>query len=1648
MSKSISFILCGIMMMFAAMGTALAQTSGTAGGNSKATLFFEDFESAQAPLFPAGWTTVANPASDTWKTGKRGSFEAHSGYQYAYIVYNSSYAHDSWVFTPGMSMEAGAEYTVSFWVQLRGYGGDHEALEVKIGNAATVDAMTVSVYNENDQEITTWQQVTYSFTPTASDTYYIGFHCYSPADLNTTMFDDLMVSFQPEGPYFEGATTLAFGRVMDIDPAKERTYRIVNPGTEELTVSLTSNSPELTVTNVPSSVAAKDTAYVTVTLNRDDVGNYEGNFVLATNDPARASVTVNVTASISLTTLTGYSFQDFEAGFPAGWGNAGFEVDAGSGVNGSTAIRANVASSTGYSRYMLTHWVRLEDNPGISFSYRALNFSGGEPTPANQVEITVEVTNNYNDQSISFTQVYPIIPGTDNEHVPSADYATVNVPLPDYAGKAARVLIIAKPVNDCNYWLYIDNLSAGTKPANNLSALSVTGTAFPTVGVATPYTVTVRNTGSNTQTSYTVKLMKDDGTMIAELPGVSIAEGETKPFEFAWTPEAEGTVGLYAEVVLDADEDALDNKTGTRTVTVLPEGITGKTIGDGKINYYSPIDFSYNNSASQTLYLASDMQTNSGLITHIYHQTSFAAAASSNASVKMWIGETDRTDFLLDKTWIPISELTPIFDGTLNLPAGESYWVVELPEPYEYKGGNLVIYTFKSDTEYSFGQYFLATSVPESGRALRRNSDAAMTHEDPGAAYAAHYYPNVTFLMDFGDMGGITGTVTGTNGLPVEGVKIEAAGTPLFDITDAAGKYSFPHLTAGAYTLKATKFGYGDEEAEVTVANGQTATQNFTVASFLKVTVSGSVTRSDSGNPIEGAAIALAGYENYETVTGADGTYSIAGVYANNNYEMTVFADGFAAHAETLEVAETDVTKNVAMNEIPLPVVAVSATPTENDTKVQVEWYAPNGDRIQNFRYDSGVKVTEIGGNGMFPNYVIGSVHRVPATLVEMSWFCSDKAPASASIVVFGLDAQGEPINSVLYRADNLPNIHEQWNTHVFPEPVNAPNGFMIALANSYGHMGLGLSQPTAEHPYVNGANYYSGDITKPTVYPFTTFEAGGVATFANCMVRAVGITGGKALTFDHSNARRSGSHVSQPEAGNIVPIAATPVETGNAGYISMKSAPKVLVGYSVYRLAAGQEQNETAWETLSAAHADTCYVDNTWEGLEAGVYRYAVKASYTGQQSPARFSKEMGKNMEAQVTINLTANSDDPVNGAVVKLTNEDGNTDHTYTMTANTGTVVFPKVWKGTYSLSATLAGFEAYAQTDIVINDDKSLDVELTEAIVTPYGLKIEETGNDTERLFLWNKTFNFEDSFEDQTFDAWGEFVRGTGTPGEGGNPFWHVRSGDIYEYGAYDGAYMAQTDWGYDIDSWIITPAIDITAETSLSFAFLTSYSWHVEDATGDLWVKVSTDDGETWTSIWHEEDYGEFEDFAWYEVNLGLSAYAGQTVLIAFNMVGDDNASMNLDAVKISGAKRTRSFTEYIVYLDDENGKVAGGLTDTRYTLTNLANGTHKAGVKAVYTSGESPVVWSEPFVVTGAGISGNTLANITVYGSGNNVHIANPHSISLKSVQIADALGRVVYDGKTNASVTIPVNSASGIYVVRLISDDNKVLSTKVHLN
>jgi hypothetical protein len=82
-------------------------------------------------------------------------------------------------------------------------------------------------------------------------------------------------------------------------------------------------------------------------------------------------------------------------------------------------------------------------------------------------------------------------------------------------------------------------------------------------------------------------------------------------------------------------------------------------------------------------------------------------------------------------------------------------------------------------------------------------------------------------------------------------------------------------------------------------------------------------------------------------------------------------------------------------------------------------------------------------------------------------------------------------------------------------------------------------------------------------------------------------------------------------------------------------------------------------------------------------------------------------------------------------------------------------------------------------------------------------------------------------------------------------------------------------------------------------------------------------------------------------------------------------------------------------------------------------------------------------------GIDEDLFAKVHVYSYFNAVYIKNESNMLLKSVQIMDISGRMIYQSAiTDMETVITLQVANGIYNVRLISPDGKTMVKKVSLS
>ena len=366
------------------------------------------------------------------------------------------------------------------------------------------------------------------------------------------------------------------------------------------------------------------------------------------------------------------------------------------------------------------------------------------------------------------------------------------------------------------------------------------------------------------------------------------------------------------------------------------------------------------------------------------------------------------------------------------------------------------------------------------------------------------------------------------------------------------------------------------------------------------------------------------------------------------------------------------------------------------------------------FRHDNGIHGGRLGTTGSTVKSVYGSVFRTPTKLTGMTWFTENYLTThhTVNIFVFDLDAEGEPTSTILYSQTNVPNKDMEWSSFEFPEPINAPNGYMLALSYE-GHVGLGLDTGEGpDYPFAKKTNCFSEDYTTGK---FTYTEEHDIKR--SLMIRGIGILSGE----------------------DELPSATTDKK------------------YQVWRLTTEQKDTPEQWELLTAETVEAySYTDTNWSSLKQGFYHYAVKTVYNNGEivSPAAFTQALTKDMYTRVTLNIkTSTPTNEAKGAQVVLTNIDGNSEHIYTGTTDaSGKIVFSNIWKGTYDINISLKGFNNYTAESEDFSTENSYEKSsyvLQEYIVNPFNLEVVKTDNEQERMFKWNVSEHLFDDFETHT-----------------------------------------------------------------------------------------------------------------------------------------------------------------------------------------------------------------------------------------------------------------------------------------------------------
>ncbi|MCL2072491.1 MAG: carboxypeptidase regulatory-like domain-containing protein [Marinilabiliaceae bacterium] len=965
----------------------------------------------------------------------------------------------------------------------------------------------------------------------------------------------------------------------------------------------------------------------------------------------------------------------------------------------------------------------------------------------------------------------------------------------------------------------------------------------------------------------------------------------------------------------------------------LCNGMHEISIGSGTNVLKAPVEVYWRRSFSQTIYTPAELGINGGEISQLTY-TFVAPAASANIvaiPITVWIAETDQ-ETLSSTNWIPFSEFTEVFNGTLDWSAAGTYEVVfMLDVPYQYTGsGNLVIYTQRHDSGYAtlyHGFYGKNSGYP--GKTIISYSDTnppnPASPSTLGTNMVINGFPNVNILISTTGMGQIEGIVTNTKGQIVPNAKLTIDN--MTQITDVDGYYYFPSLQPGNYDIDVTAFGhYHFAELGVVVAADTKTTCNMLIGTFPEVVVTGTVTANDGTGPLANVEVTLIGYQNYGPVyTNDSGVYIFPAVYANNSYQLNAKLTGWENYNCTLIVDTTDPT----VYDIMLPLKTykpsnVVADRASDCSEVVITWEPPVPALPSPVQYilDDGTFEFAMSINPGF-NISLGNIFEVgesgEVTSVELLFESYIKGPLDKTLIADIYDVNRNLVGS------SEPFLTFPYFWFEVPLPNVPYTGTFYAMLRWDGSINahscwFGLDQ--------NGPNVSSNPawtLNDGTWEPSNT--SGWFTAPSVWMIRVNAISEGKSVKY---------------------------------GY----APTKVISNYQVDRLEYGDEDFPSLWTTIATVADDVFTItDNEFGDLPTGGYRYAVRAIHTGNvlSVPAFSDIVWTCDMESTVTITILTNAgDDPVDGTQVTLTQEDG--DHIYVATANGTTLFFDDVWKGTYTITATLEYHLPFIATGVTIWDHEfDFTINLVEITDEPFCLEVYPDDDTCSALFTWNNQCWFPQYYQYDQAD-WFWATRFTaGTEGWKGNKFPVGVTGEVtsVEIGLVDdGPGLPVTVDIFDSNHQLLGSSPTFPMENGWSYAeFLTPVEFN-----GDFYAMVHWPAGGLNSPFLFAEVDGPFASagLAWSVDAAGVwqEAHVGTTYPPSVLFVRVHANAENGDKV-VYGTEK--SFLGYNVYLND-NFHVFK--TETEWTFTKLNTGTYVASVERVYSSGVSTRVYSDPFII------------------------------------------------------------------------------------
>jgi len=504
----------------------------------------------------------------------------------------------------------------------------------------------------------------------------------------------------------------------------------------------------------------------------------------------------------------------------------------------------------------------------------------------------------------------------------------------------------------------------------------------------------------------------------------------------------------------------------------------------------------------------------------------------------------------------------------------------------------------------------------------------------------------------------------------------------------------------------------------ITAVFGQTETNTSVIITRPDVNVTGFVDGSDAPTVgLAGATIELTATSNYTGTTDATGHFTIAGIPDNTTYNYTISKTGYNLATGSINVSASNYNMGtITLVEAPFPPTAVHAT--EESLNVNVSWIAPNPGALSVMQSFEGTIFPPANWTQVVTNTGPVNIFGVLPTWCRVSTINLDTGPI--------VPQDGAWQASMWWAYTH----QDEW---LITPQFNCPTGASLIF-----HGLIFLGSVNNDHHYVkvstnNGADwtilwdavaaggFYYSDYSIPFTISLADYAGqniklawhaddppnnGGMWHFA--MIDNISVSSpNRTITFNED----------EMEIRSAVANTSVKITKSNSAFVSktmsMGRNDRVLTGYKVWRLTAGQETNESEWDLLTQnSIISESYQDNGWDTVPDGTYRWAVKSLYTNSVlSVPAFSNPITKLTQIGTIAGIVRQTDNtPIMGATV--------TAGSYTAITNALGAYAMQVPAGIYDVTCAAVGFIDGHQDGVTVITDLTTTINfvLAEAFYT--------------------------------------------------------------------------------------------------------------------------------------------------------------------------------------------------------------------------------------------------------------------------------------------------------------------------------------------